>query len=147
MGDKVEVIAVNPEVDLTGATLIVGALEGPEPAPGSEAAFAAIDPALLESSGFEAKMGQTLMVPHDDAAAVLLVGLGDEISFESVRASSGNAIRKAKTERVVTLLAQVGIDAATVAVTEGSTLGSYQFRDYKTDADDAIDATVIELLP
>ena len=146
MGDKVEVIAVNPEVDLTGATLIVGALEGPEPAPGSEAAFAAIDPALLESSGFEAKMGQTLMVPHDDAAAVLLVGLGDEISFESVRASSGNAIRKAKTERVVTLLAQVGIDAATVAVTEGSTLGSYQFRDYKTDADDAIDATVIELV-
>ena len=140
-----EVIAVDSEVDLAEATLVAGALEGLEPAPGSETAFASIDPALLDSAGFEAKSGQTLMVPHDDAAALLLVGLGEEISFESVRAASGNAIRKAKTSRVVTLLAQIGIDGSTVAVTEGSILGGYQFRNYKSD-DDELDATTVELV-
>jgi leucyl aminopeptidase len=141
----VEVIAVNADVDLTDATLIVGVLEGLEPAPGSEAVFASIDSAHLDSAGFEGKKGQTLTMPHETASAILLVGLGDEISFESVRAASGNAVRKAKTERVVTLLAQVGIDAAGRAVTEGSALGGYQFRTYKTD-DDELDAKTVEVV-
>jgi leucyl aminopeptidase len=141
----VEVIAVNADVDLADATLIVGVLEGPEPAPGSESALATIDSAHLDSAGFEAKKGQTLVVPHEGAAALLLVGLGDEISFDSVRAASGNAVRKVTTERVVTLLAQVGIDGATRAVTEGSALGGYQFRTYKTDDDD-LDANTVEVV-
>ncbi|TDI55051.1 MAG: hypothetical protein E2O96_06415, partial [Acidobacteria bacterium] len=132
IGDEVEVITVDADADLTDATLIAGVLEDLEPAPGSESAFASIDSAHLDSAGFEGKRGQTLKVPHDGAAALLLVGLGNEISFETVRAASGNAIRKAKTERVVTLLAHVGIDGATRAVVEGSALGGYQFRTYKT---------------
>ena len=140
-----EVIAVDADADLTDATLIAGVLEDLEPAPGSEAAFAAVDPAHLDSAGFEAKLGQTLTVPHHGAEALLLVGLGDEISFETVRAASGNAIRKVKTERVVTLLAQVGVDAAARAVVEGSALGGYQFRTYKTD-DDELDAKSVEVV-
>jgi len=142
----VEVIAVDADADLTDATLIAGVLEDLEPAPGSESAFASIDSAHLDSAGFEGKKGQTLKVPHDGAAALLLVGLGDEISFETVRAASGNAIRKAKTERVVTLLAHVGIDGATRAVVEGSALGGYQFRTYKTDDDDELDAKTVEVV-
>ncbi|MCZ6662347.1 MAG: leucyl aminopeptidase, partial [Actinobacteria bacterium] len=141
-----EVIAVDADADLTDATLIAGVLEDLEPAPGSESAFASIDSAHLNSAGFEGKKGQTLKVPHDGAAALLLVGLGDEISFETVRAASGNAIRKAKTERVVTLLAHVGIDGATRAVVEGSALGGYQFRTYKTDDDDELDAKTVEVV-
>ena len=141
-----EVIAVDADADLTDATLIAGVLEDLEPAPGSESAFASIDSAHLDSAGFEGKKGQTLKVPHDGAAALLLVGLGNEISFETVRAASGNAIRKAKTERVVTLLAHVGIDGATRAVVEGSALGGYQFRTYKTDDDDELDAKTVEVV-
>jgi leucyl aminopeptidase len=141
----VEVIAANADVHLTDATFIAGVLEGLEPAPGSESALESIDSAMLDSAGFEGKRGQTLIVPHQGAAALLLVGLGEEISFESVRAASGNAVRKAKTERVVTLLARVGIDGATRAVTEGLALGGYQFRNYKTD-DDELDAKTVEVI-
>jgi leucyl aminopeptidase len=142
----VEVIAANADVELAEATLVAGVLEGLEPAPGSETVLASVDSMLLDSAGFEGKKGQTVAVPHDGASALLLVGLGEEISFESVRAASGNAVRKAKTERVVTLLAQVGVDSATRAVTEGSALGGYEFRVYKTDDDDALEAETVEVV-
>ncbi len=141
-----EVVAVNADVDLADTTLIAGVLKGLEPAPGSEAVLESVASTLLDSAGFEGKTGQTLTVPHDEASALMLVGLGDEISFESVRAASGNAVRKAKTERVVTLLAQVGVDSATRAVTEGTALGGYQFRTYKTDDDDELDANTVEVV-
>jgi len=140
-----QVIPVGADVDLEGATLIAGVLQGLEPLPGSEDAVASVDTALFDTAGFEGKSGQTMTTPHDVARALLLVGLGDEASFESIRAASGNAIRKVKTERAVSLMAQAGIEEATRAVVEGSLLGGYQFRAYKTD-DDSLDAESVEVV-
>ncbi|HUF16208.1 MAG TPA: leucyl aminopeptidase [Acidimicrobiia bacterium] len=128
-----ETRTATPDVDLEGATLIAGALEGLDPISGSEEAVGALDRTVLEAAGFEGKTGQTITLPHADAEAVLVVGLGDEASFGSLKAASGNAIRKVKTARAVSLLALVDIDGATKAVVEGSLLGRYQFRTYKTD--------------
>jgi leucyl aminopeptidase len=141
----VEIRGVAADVDPGGATLIAGVLEGLDPAPGSDEVLESIGPETLEHTGFEGKTGQTLTIPDENAAAVLLVGLGDEISFNTLRGASGNAVRDVKTERAVSLLALTGIAEATRAVAEGSLLGGYQFRSYKTD-DEALDATVLEIV-
>ncbi|HUG08094.1 MAG TPA: leucyl aminopeptidase [Acidimicrobiia bacterium] len=140
-----ELSATAAPADLDGATLIIGVMEGLEPVTGSEEEFEAIERSALEAAGFEGKPGQTVTLPHTSAKAVLVVGLGDETSFDSLRAASGNAIRNIKTERAVTLLAAVDIEEATRAVVEGTLLGGYQFRTYKTD-DDALDAETVEVV-
>jgi len=140
-----ELRATAAPADLDGATLIIGVMEGLEPATGSEDEFGAIERNTLEAAGFEGKRGQTLTLPHGSARAVLLVGLGDEASFESLRAASGNAIRAVKSDRAVTLLAQVDLDEATRAVVEGTLLGGYQYRAYKT-SDDALDADTVDIV-
>ncbi len=133
------------DVILGGATLIAGVMEGLEAAPGSESALAAADQGQISASGFEGKSGQTMVCSHDRADALLLVGLGEELSFETIRNASGTAIRKVKTDRAVTLLATVGIEGSTRAVTEGTLLGGYQFRPYKTD-EDSLDAQVVDVV-
>jgi leucyl aminopeptidase len=140
-----ETRTATPDVDLEGATLIAGALEGLDPISGSEEAVGALDRTVLEAAGFEGKTGQTITLPHADAKAVLVVGLGDEASFDSLKAASGNAIRKVKTARAVSLLALVDIDGATKAVVEGSLLGGYQFRTYKTD-DEGLAAETVDVV-
>lgn len=140
-----KVRSATTEVDLDGATLIAGVMEGLQPVTGSEDAFGVVDPAMLDVAGFEGKAGQIVTLPHPVAKAVMFVGLGDEVSFESVRSASGNAIRVVKTERAVNLLALVDIDDSTRAVVEGSLLGGYQYRTYKTD-DDGLDAEVVDVV-
>ena len=140
-----EVRAVSGEVSLEGSTLIAGVMQGLDPVPGSEDVLAGIDEAILEAAGFEGKAGQTLTFPHSEAQAVLLVGLGEEVSFEALRAAAGNAVRMVKTERAVSLLALVDIEGSTRAVTEGTLLGGYQFRLYKT-SDDALEVVSVELV-
>ena len=132
-------------VELEGATLIAGVLEGVQAIPGSEDALDTVDPATLEAMGFEGKSGQTATVSHPDARALLLVGLGGEVSYDTIKAASGDAVRRIQTERAVSLLAQVGIAGATRAVAEGTLLGGYQFRAYKTD-DEALDVQVVEMV-
>lgn len=129
---------VGEEVDLSDATLIVGVMEGLEPLPGSESELSSLDGGLLSAVDFTGKAGQSVTLPHPRAKAVLVMGVGDEISFESLRAASGNAIRAVKTAKAVTLLSQVGIAGAARAVVEGSLLGAYSFRAYKTDDDDKV---------
>jgi leucyl aminopeptidase len=131
---SVEVKCVSAEVDLTDATVVVGVLADRQPVSDDDL-IAGIDPKLLDVAGFEAKTGQMVQVPHDTAKAVLLVGLGDEVSFESLRAATGNAVRSVKTARVITRLHLADLDGATRAVVEGAALGSYQFRSYKTEGD------------
>lgn len=123
---------VDRGVDLEGATLIAGALEGLDPAPGSESILGAIDRDLLDALGFEGKTGQVVSLPHTDAEALLIAGLGAEVSLDVVRAASGDAARRVKTQRAVTLLSAIGLDGVTRAVAEGSLLGAYQYRTYKT---------------
>lgn len=128
--------AITGELELADSTLIVGIMEGLEPLPGSEEEAGSIDAEVLDAANFEGKPGQSLTLPHPQARAVLLVGVGDEISFDSLRAASGNAVRLVKTPRAVTLLSRVGLDGATRAVVEGTLLGAYSFRTYKSDPED-----------
>jgi leucyl aminopeptidase len=140
-----ETKAVAADVDLEGATLVIGIMEGLSAAPGSEEALDGLSPDMLVAAGFEGKAGQTVSVPHQSASAALCVGLGEEASYESLRAAAGEAVRRVKTERAVSLLALIGVDGATRAVTEGSLLGGYQYRTYKTD-DDVTNVRVVEIV-
>ena len=133
-------------IDLAGTTLIVGVLENFEPAPGCEAVVDEIERSLFEVAGFEAKLGQTITVPHPESSAALVVGLGDEISFETLRSASGGAVRDVKTPGAVTFLAGAGVDGATRAVVEGSILGGYEFLSYKTQADGQNVCEILEIV-
>ena len=128
-----QISAVDRDLDLAGATLIAAVMEGLEALPGSEAAVESVDPSVLAAADFTGKAGQAMTLAHDDADALLIIGVGDELSFESLRTASGNAIRSVKTARAASLLAQVGIEGAGRAVVEGSLLGGYSYRTYKTD--------------
>lgn len=123
---------------MDGATLIAGVLEGLEPIPGSGDALASVDRAAFTAAGFEGKDGEVIALSHPEAAALIVMGLGDEISYESIRTVSAEAIRRVKTERAVTFLAAVDIEGATQAVAEGSLLGGYQFLPYKTDTNGSV---------
>jgi leucyl aminopeptidase len=144
-GETLQARSAVAEVDVADATLIAGVMEGLEPVTGSEEVFETVDQAILAAAGFEGKPGQTLTLPHSEAKALLLAGLGEEASFESIRTAAGNAIRGVKTERAVNLLARVDVDEATRAVVEGSLLGGYQFRAYKTD-DNGSDAEIVDIV-
>jgi len=138
----VEIKIAAPDVDLAGATLIAGVMTDRVPVPGSGEAMAVVDSAFLDLAKFDAKPGQVLALPHETAAALLLVGVGDEASFESIRSAVGNGIRAVKTSRVVTALNQVPIEAATRAVVEGAVLGGYEYRGYKTNGEGSVVETV-----
>jgi leucyl aminopeptidase len=133
--ETVEVKAIEKSEIAADATIIAGVLTGLQPAPGSESVFEDVDERLLDVAGFEGKAGQTLTVPHGEGV-VVLVGLGDEGTFESVRAAAGNGVRAVKTGDAVCLLASVAVDGATRAVVEGLVLGGYQFRAYKTPGEE-----------
>ncbi|MEX1037264.1 MAG: leucyl aminopeptidase [Acidimicrobiia bacterium] len=126
-----EVRAIQESEISPEATVIAGVLKGLEPVPGSESVLEEVDERLLEVAGFEGKSGQTLTVPYREGVAVI-AGLGDEATFESVRAATGNAVRAVKTGEAACLLGLAPIDGATRAVVEGLVLGGYQYRAYKT---------------
>jgi leucyl aminopeptidase len=140
-----EIAIAAADVDLSQATLIIGVMEGLEPSSGSEEAFGTVDQAQLAAAGFEGKSGQSVRLPHESAAALLVVGLGDEVTFESLRAACGSAVRKVKTERAVSLLASVDLEGATRAVVEGTLLGGYEYRTYKTEGD-PLDVHAVEIV-
>ena len=131
-----EIRAIGEEVSLEGATVVVGVLAKGSPIPGTEELVDSIDPGLLAANRFEGKAGQLLVAPHQQAAAVLLVGLGEEVSFESLRAAAGNAVRRIKTSRGVSYLGKVSVAGATRAVVEGAVLGAYRYTEYKTANDE-----------
>jgi leucyl aminopeptidase len=131
----VEIKAVPSELVLSEVTTIVGVMTDLEPVPGFEDEIAAIDDSLLDLAKFEGKNGQVLRLPHGEASALLLVGLGDEATFESIRTAAGNAVRAVETASAVTGLNTLPIDGAQRAVAEGAILGGYEFREYKTEGD------------
>jgi leucyl aminopeptidase len=141
----VEIKAVSADVDLSGASLVVGVMSENQPAPGAEEALEAADPALLDLAKFEGKGGQVLTLPHHQAKSVVFVGLGDEAGFEAIRSGMGNAIRVVRTGRAVTNLNQIPIDGAERAVVEGAALGGYQYRSYKTEGE-ALPVETLELI-
>lgn len=140
-----EIRAVESTDGLEGIPAIAAVMSGLNPAPGSEQVVEAIDLALLDVLGFEGKEGQIVSVPLNGGVAVL-VGLGEEASFESIRSAAGNAVRAVKGERAVCLLGLIPVDGAVRAVVEGVALGSYQFRSYKTAEEETIRPSSIDVV-
>lgn len=130
-----EVVAVGRDVDIEGATVVLGMMSERVPVPGSEPIAGRLSEVALDAAGFSGKSGQTAQIPLEGGAASVVVGLGDEISFESIRSASASAARAANTERVVSFLGLVPIEDASRAVAEGSLLGTYRFDRYKTGDD------------
>jgi leucyl aminopeptidase len=130
-----DITTAGPETDLSDATLIVATLTDLAPLPEGDEGLAEVGEGLLELARFEGKPGQVITVPHPEAAAMVIVGLGEEASFEAIRAGIGNAVRAVKSERAVTTLGQIPVDGAVRAVVEGAALGGYEFRDYKTNGE------------
>ena len=118
-----------------GSTVVVGVFADNVPTPGTESIFESVPSTFLEAIEFTGKAGQTAVAALPGAASILLVGLGEETSFEGLRSAAGNAVRAIKTEHAVSYLSQVPIDAAVRAVVEGLVLGSYRFDRYKTDTE------------
>ena len=141
-----EIRAIGEEVSLDGATVVVGVLAKGSPIPGTEELVDSIDPDLLAANRFEGKAGQMLVAPHQQAAAILLVGLGEEVSFESLRAAAGNAVRRIKTSRGVSYLGKVLVAGATRAVVEGAVLGAYRYTEYKTAVDENGEVEDLEIV-
>lgn len=139
-----ELRAVAADNGSSDSTVIIGAMEGLEPAPGSGDVFGQIDTRLFEVAGFEGKSGQILTAPVDSGVAVV-VGLGSEASFETIRSAAGNAARAVKTDDALCLLALIPIDNSTRAVAEGLVLGGYEFRNYKTKENGANSLTNVDV--
>jgi leucyl aminopeptidase len=128
--------------------LAVPVFAGPTLGPGAERVDDAIGGTLAEfmrETDFEAKRGDVLAVPTAgrlDARAALLIGVGDQGSFDAAalrRAGAQLARRSAKVKTVATTLldaASSDLDRgeAAQAFAEGVVLGSYQFLRYKSEA-------------
>jgi leucyl aminopeptidase len=116
--------------------------------PGAERVDDALEGALgdfMEETGFDGKRGDVLAVPSGgrlNARAALLVGVGDQETFDAAalrRAGALLARRASKAKTVATTLldaASVDLDrgVAAQALAEGVVLGSYQFLRYKSEA-------------
>jgi leucyl aminopeptidase len=140
---------VAPTIELVtaaqGADLyVVPVFSGRKLPSGSPALGKAIDTFMREAD-FDGKRGDALLTPANDAfptRAVLLVGVGDQESFDAPalrRAGGLVARRAAKSTTIATgLLDAVAPDVdrglAAQAFAEGIALGSYQFLRYKSDA-------------
>ena len=95
--------------------------------------------AALAASGFEGKVGQTLLVPSADGPALIAVGIGDPgtLSATTLRTAAAALVRASGKRAVVaTTLADIpGVDAsrAAQAITEGALLGSYRYAGIKRE--------------
>ncbi|MET0579383.1 MAG: M17 family peptidase N-terminal domain-containing protein, partial [Ilumatobacteraceae bacterium] len=92
-----------------------------------------LDRATLVASGFEGKVGQTLVVPRRDGPSVVAVGVGDSAALDTARlrdAAAAFARAAGKQEQLATTLADVGEVAAGPAgqaVVEGVLLARYRY--------------------
>ncbi|MEO6654207.1 MAG: leucyl aminopeptidase [Ilumatobacteraceae bacterium] len=97
--------------------------------------------AALETYGFTAKPGQTLVIPVKDGPTVIAVGVGDDPSAADLRDAAAAFARAAgQAGALATNLADAaGIDAgvAAQAVTEGVCLARYRYVGQKNDTSSA----------
>ncbi|WP_164016788.1 leucyl aminopeptidase [Pyxidicoccus trucidator] len=96
-----------------------------------------IDRATLSASGFEGKVGQSLVIPRKGGPALIAVGIGPqaERSLASLRHSAATFARAGShyNHLAVNLPSFVGVapDAAAMAVVEGVLLARYRYRPLK----------------
>jgi len=122
-----------------------------EPGPGSDVVDGALNGALgafLEEAGFSGKPGETLAVPlpaRSATKAALVVGLGPRDELDAVamrRAGAAIARRASKATSVATTVASatakgLSTEQAVEAFTEGMSLGSYRFLDFKSEGEES----------
>jgi leucyl aminopeptidase len=100
--------------------------------------------AFMREMDFDGKRGDVLAVPTNgalDAKAALLVGVGDQDSFDAAAIRRAGAVVARRASKVATLATTLldaageDIDAgdAAQALAEGVCLGSYQFLRYKSE--------------
>jgi leucyl aminopeptidase len=94
--------------------------------------------AALAGHGFEAKAGQTLVVPSSTGPTLIAVGIGDgDLTASGLRNAAASLVRAAgKRTSIATSLADLeGIEAAAAAqaVVEGAILASYRYQGLKTE--------------
>jgi leucyl aminopeptidase len=96
--------------------------------------------ARLAALGFDAKPGQTLVVPGKDGAIVVAVGVADDPNSSQLRDAAAAVVRAvANPTHVVTNLVDsvagttAELTAAAQAVAEGALLAGYRYAGMKTD--------------
>ncbi|MGH9260173.1 MAG: leucyl aminopeptidase family protein, partial [Acidimicrobiales bacterium] len=121
-------------VDAVGVGLFADRLEAGEVPDG-------LDRAFLESQGFEAKPGETCVLPGPDGQIVVALGLGAEadVSVATYRKAAAGLARAAhrQTHLAIDVLDSVpeGLERPAVAqaVAEGVLLGAYRYTALKSD--------------
>jgi leucyl aminopeptidase len=114
-----------------GAVGVPVAVKGPVPRQ------IGLDRATLAASGFEGKVGQTLVVPRKGGPSVIAVGVGDPAELTpAARRDAAAAFARAasKHDRLATTLADADdAKAAAQAVVEGVILARYRYSALKTE--------------
>ncbi|MGH9278263.1 MAG: M17 family peptidase N-terminal domain-containing protein, partial [Acidimicrobiales bacterium] len=131
---------VPDDVTVVGVPVFAG-LRGPNAVTGLNAPAADVDTGYLERRGFEAKVGETMVVPSTDGVTVVAVGLGppEKVDAEALRKAAACVVRAAwKDARVATTILAampdgLGAGEAAQAVAEGARLAGYRFTRYKSD--------------
>lgn len=126
--------------------LVLPVYQGRKPGPGIRETGRAMGTDLLAvaaDAGLEGKAAEALIVPTlgaIPARSVALVGVGErrEASPTQIRRAAFKAAHDGHWASLASTLPQVGGDptAAARAFVEGTLLGSWRFREYKTKADD-----------
>ena len=110
-----------------------------------------LDRSTLAASGFEGKLGQTLVVPRKGGPSVIAVGIGDpaELTPAGRRdAAAAFARAAAKHDRLATTLADAGdAEAAAQAVVEGVLLARYRYAALKKESNGAGLAELVLVTP
>ncbi|HQV57757.1 MAG TPA: M17 family peptidase N-terminal domain-containing protein, partial [Ilumatobacteraceae bacterium] len=94
--------------------------------------------AALTEGGFEGKVGQSLVIPNANGAAIA-VGIGDpaNVTVDTLRTAASCLVRAAskRTELATTLADLAGVDAAAAgaALTEAVQLASYRFDRFRSE--------------
>ena len=141
--------------DKTGADVVVVGLrktsKGPAVATGGEGVATAygrkLSP-LMQTIGFTGKAGEVAKVPTSGvikSPLLVLVGLGEEETPESVRRAAGVAARSISNAASVALALSADSPEMVRAVAEGWILGGYSFDAYKTDSKDDRPVDVVVL--
>ncbi|MCD4535569.1 leucyl aminopeptidase [Nocardioides sp. cx-169] len=132
---------------------IVSTAKGPQVAPGGEdvaKAYGRKLAPLLATLGVKGKAGELVKLPTSGAIAapvLLLAGLGDDVTPESVRRAAGGAARAAGNAASVALALPADSPELVRAVAEGHQLGAYTFTAYKNQTEDDSPGTVVVLTP
>ncbi len=129
----------DPVEDAIGDVLVVPMFEGGAWGPGGEwvAEKLPLLEEYLEMSGFVGASGVKTVPAGGELpyTAVVVVGLGEEVSAETLRSAAGRAVKACREfESAVTTLHLVDIDGAAEAVAFGALAGMYKFEAFKSEA-------------